>query len=606
MIKFKTLKIRNFLSINSIDVEFKTGMTFVRGTNLDDSKSTSNGSGKSSVFDALSWVLYGETSKGKSSDSVVNKQSGVDTEVEVSFSKLEEEYTITRYRKHSLFGDDIKIVLDNKDISVKGIRQSQDLIFKIFGISKNIFESTILITQGFNSRFSLLTETERRLLFERIRNVEVWDKARDISKKKAASIDKELIQTSTKIQTYLNEMIPALEVDLKKNQDQLQEYSSKLQQLQPDYSQVEGLNNTIQEEIKRQQAVQAKQRLIQEKIENSKKLLLDLEPIKNQNKKNYEIVSNSFNQIQSELKYIPAGACGICGKNTEDFYRDKIDNLSKKLSEVKEQKVQFEEQLKVSEVNYQSNYHGIQELYQKNSSMETTLNQSIQLTERTKRQLQEVEQEYERNKQLIIQKLDIFEKSIQEIQSKIKSLNTSLIELQNTSKVLDTNLGVYKELDGVFSPKGIRSYLIAQDLETVNSSLEDYSEFLFSNATARLIFKGESLESSKISIELEDSMQNIFDYSDCSGGQSRRIDLLIQLSIRDLIFNISNLNANVLVLDEIFDSLDREGVLSVLNLVRTYYKDFCVYIISQIHDLPYEYFDNTLSLRKLNGITVLD
>lgn len=605
MIKFKTLKIRNFLSINSIDVEFKTGMTFVRGTNLDDSKSTSNGSGKSSIFDALSWVLYGETSKGKSSDSVVNKQSGTDTEVEVSFSKLEEEYIITRYRKHSVFGDDIKIVLDNKNISVKGIRQSQDLIFKIFGISKNLFESTILLTQGFNSRFSLLTETERRLLFERIRNVEVWDKAREISKKKASSIDKELIQTSTKIQTYLNEMIPSLESDLKKNQESLQEYSVKLQELQPDYSQVEGLNSTLQEELKKQQAVQAKQRVIQEHINSSKKLLLDLEPIKNSNKNNFDSVSSSFNQIQSELKYIPTGACGICGKNTEDFYKEKIDSLSQKLEEVKVQKIQFENQLKVSEGEYQESSKSIQDLYQKNSSIEAMLNQSIQLTERIKRQIQEIEQEYEKNKQLILQKLETFEKSIQEIEAKIGNLNTSLVELQNTSTVLASNLGVYKELDGVFSPKGIRSYLIAQDLETVNSSLEDYSEFLFSNATARLIFKGESLESSKISIELEDSMQTVFDYTDCSGGQSRRIDLLIQLSIRDLIFNISNLNANVLVLDEIFDSLDREGVLNVLNLVRTYYKDFCVYIISHIPDLPYEYFDNTLSLTKLNGITTL-
>ena len=222
-----------------------------------------------------------------------------------------------------------------------------------------------------------------------------------------------------------------------------------------------------------------------------------------------------------------------------------------------------------------------------------------------KSQLQEIDSVYERNKQLIIQKLEDSEKNISQTEEKILNLQNLVQELTTSSEKLNENYGVYKELDKVFSPKGVRSYIIAQDLETVNSSMQDYSEYFFSNAKARLVFKGETLESSKISIELEDSNEVIFDYTDCSGGQARRIDLLIQLSIRDLVFSISNLNANVLILDEIFDSLDNEGRLSVLNLIQTNYKDYCVYVISHIPDLPYEYFDNQLTLTKLNGITTV-
>lgn len=605
MISFKSIKIRNFLSVESIDLEFTKGIIFVKGSNLDDSKSTSNGSGKTSIFDSLMWCLYGETSKGKTADSVVNKQLGIDTEVELKFSKLEEEYKITRYRKHSVYGDDLKIVLNNKDISLKGLRQSQELIHKVLGIPRNLFDSTIFITQGFTSRFSLLTETERRLLFERIRNVEVWDKARTISKEKADKLDKEIIQKNTEITTYLNKIIPNLENDLNKNLETIQDYSIKLLDLKPDYSQVENLNSNLRTELEKQQTIATKQQLIRNQLDLNRKLLLDLEPEKKTQSLLFNSTNSQFQQIQSELKYIPTGECKICGKNTQDFYKDKISELSVKLDEIKVKKLELEQVLKEKEDSYQTTNNLVQSLYQKNSGIENILNQSLLLSQQIKTKLQEIDSEYEKNKQLILQKLDITNKSNVEIEEKINSLKLLSNELQESSKILETNSLVYKELDKVFSPKGIRSYLIAQDLETVNSSLQDYSEYLFSNAKARLIFKGESIESSKISIELEDSMNNTFDYSDCSGGQSRRIDILIQFAIRDLIFNISNLNANVLILDEIFDSLDREGILNVLELVTTNYKDYCVYVISQIPDLPYEYFDNTLNLVKSNGITKL-
>ena len=605
MIVFEKLVIKNFLSIQEAELVLQKGITFVKGVNLDDSKSTSNAAGKTAIFDALYWVLYGETSKGKSADSIINKQSGRETSVGLYFSKLEDKYVVTRHRKHSIFGDDLRVELNGKDITVKGLRQSQDLLLKILGIQKNFFDSTIFLTQGFSSRFSLLSETERRLMFEKIRNVEIWDKAREIASTKAANLDKELIQSRAKISVYVNENIPSLEKDIERNKQQMQEYSVKLQELKPDYSQVENLNSTLTIELQKQQAITNKKQLINSEIELKKKALIDLDPQRKEVRKKYDSVLTIFQQSESELKYIPIGDCKICGKKTEEFYTDKINELKNRISGVRQQKEELSLQVKQQEDSYQEINSVVQSLYQKNSSIDYSLSQSLVLTEQVKSQLQEIDSVYERNKQLIIQKLEDSEKNISQTEEKILNLQNLVQELTTSSEKLNENYGVYKELDKVFSPKGIRSYIIAQDLETVNSSMQDYSEYFFSNAKARLVFKGETLESSKISIELEDSNEVIFDYTDCSGGQARRIDLLIQLSIRDLVFSISNLNANVLILDEIFDSLDNEGRLSVLNLIQTNYKDYCVYVISHIPDLPYEYFDNQLTLTKLNGITTV-
>ena len=75
MIVFEKLVIKNFLSIQEAELVLQKGITFVKGVNLDDSKSTSNAAGKTAIFDALYWVLYGETSKGKSADSIINKSN---------------------------------------------------------------------------------------------------------------------------------------------------------------------------------------------------------------------------------------------------------------------------------------------------------------------------------------------------------------------------------------------------------------------------------------------------------------------------------------------------------------------------------------------------
>lgn len=605
MVEFKYISIKNFLSIEDITLQFTKGITFVRGINLDDTKSTSNGSGKSSLFDAVMWALYGETSRGKTADSIVNRQSGGDTSVELNFDSNTENYTIIRYRKHSIFEDSIKIFSDGKDVSLKRMKENQNFIFRLLGISKDLFDSTIFLTQGFNSRFSLLTETERRLLLEKIRNVEVWDKAREIASKKDLTITKELTQLQSKIKIYSEENIPSLENDIQNNKILIQEYSVKLQELKPDLSRVQGLSEALTEYQSQKNLFSKKKENINEHLQSNKKLLLDLEPKRNKDKKQFDTIQQSFQNIEYELKYIPNGECKICGKNTQDFYKDKINDLTLKLEELQVQRTQIQSLVQEQEEQYQELNNFIQNLYQKNSLIDSTITTLITSEEATKRQIQEIESTYERNRQLILQKLETSESSIEDLSLKIKNLKKVISELENSSTILSKNSLIYKELDKIFSPRGIRSYIIAQDIEALNSSLEEYSQFLFSNAVARLIFKGETLESSKISIELEDSMGNIFDYTDCSGGQSRRIDILIQLSIRDLIFNISNLNANILVLDEIFDSLDREGILNVLSLVRENYKDFCVYIISHIPDLPYEYFDNQINLTKINGITEL-
>ncbi len=98
--KLTYLEINNFLGIGKVVLNLaERGLVAIQGVNNDDASTKSNGSAKSSLPDALCWVLYGVTARGETGDSIVNRTKGKDTKVELSIidGNL---FTVTRYRKH--------------------------------------------------------------------------------------------------------------------------------------------------------------------------------------------------------------------------------------------------------------------------------------------------------------------------------------------------------------------------------------------------------------------------------------------------------------------------------------------------------------------------
>ena len=95
--------IRNFLIISEVDAILSgRGLTRIAGENLDDTTSSSNGSGKSCILEAVYWCLFGDTLRSiKSADGVVNNNVKKDCSVIVQMTEGDVKYRVERYRKHS-------------------------------------------------------------------------------------------------------------------------------------------------------------------------------------------------------------------------------------------------------------------------------------------------------------------------------------------------------------------------------------------------------------------------------------------------------------------------------------------------------------------------
>jgi DNA repair exonuclease SbcCD ATPase subunit len=111
--KFHTLRIQNFLTIGDATVQLKDkGLHLIQGENEDNTSAKSNGAGKSSIVDAISWVLFGVTARGTKGDKVVHNVRKKDCFVELRVEHGESTYIVERYRKHATHKNQLRLYCD--------------------------------------------------------------------------------------------------------------------------------------------------------------------------------------------------------------------------------------------------------------------------------------------------------------------------------------------------------------------------------------------------------------------------------------------------------------------------------------------------------------
>ena len=164
-INFIQLHIRNFLSFEDSILSFdKDGFISVIGTNLyAEDNSVSNGSGKSSIWEAISWCLTGETIRG--TKSVKRIGSETPCEVELIFMMDEDEFIVNRQADPSK----LYIYRNGENISGKGIRDSEKILYNLLpDLTPMLIGSVIILGQGLPQKFSSNTPSGRKEILEKL------------------------------------------------------------------------------------------------------------------------------------------------------------------------------------------------------------------------------------------------------------------------------------------------------------------------------------------------------------------------------------------------------------------------------------------------------
>ena len=168
-ITFKEIHIENFMSIGSANISLTDrGFTLVEGINNNkEDNARSNGSGKSSLFEALVWCLTGTTVRGNKN--IVNYNGTDGACVRLFFDVGSDAFELIRAKDHSKYKTNLHIIINGEDKSGKGIRDSEKLLSEYLPeLTASLIGSVIVLGQGLPQKFSANTPSGRKEVLEKL------------------------------------------------------------------------------------------------------------------------------------------------------------------------------------------------------------------------------------------------------------------------------------------------------------------------------------------------------------------------------------------------------------------------------------------------------
>lgn len=571
MIELKHLELHNFLSHVDTVLNFEdySGLVLIEGVNQDGHYS-SNGSGKSTMLEGIVYALTGNTLRGVGVNDVVNRNYKKNTRVSLSFLKDGEPYEITRYRKDEVHGDDIVFMKGEENISKRVNKETQALIEDTLGISFKIFSSTVLLGEGLSSKFTQLSDPEKKSLIESTLNL-TYD-MNDLRGRAKSELDKMKIESAN-----LEGQISVLEGYVDFDAESAQKEVQRLEEEWLKKAQLAELkNNAIGVTNQKINQLVDKMNLVKSSIDKIDYLTRDMVNLDNENAR---LVAELTNAEKCENP-----RCTVCHQelvsedSKESFrtsYREKIDSISKRMMENKSQLDSLPDRTVLAQS------------YDRFSLEVTSLRNEVNELTNQSRQVQDEAYQLKMQSNTLCASIN----SYNDANANISNLKEKLSSVSSQSEVYDY---FYK----LFSPTGIIVNILEEAVSYINDRISAYSEVLL-DKRYRIDFK-----KGKISLIDESGAS----YQSLSNGEKRRLDISIQFALHDYVTKYCGMKVDCCYIDEILDTLDDTGVDNIFEVLRLKL-DYCelsgIYVITHNDSLKSK-FDHVITVSKnSNGDSTL-
>ena len=525
MLTIKEITIKNFMSVGNVTQGIllnDTGLTLVLGNNLDlGGDGSRNGTGKTTLVNALSYGLFGLPLTNIRRDNLINKTNAKHMLVTVEFSCNNVNYRIERGRKPGIlkfYVNDSEQV-DETDEGQGESRLTQKQIDKILGMTHNMFKH-VMALNTYTEPFLAMKQNDQRNLIEELLGITL------LSEK--ASLLKDLVKETKdkhKEEEYriggvqqANEQIESTIKDLQRRSDLWdRKHAESMEELKTKLLELSEVDIDIE--------LQAHKDL---------EVYSELQRKTSQLDANTAQLDTKISKLNQDLSSIKDDNCYVCGKPLDDDLHKKLlktkeDKLKTYTEEISEYKKEREE---LGEVGKQpiTHYDRISDAYNHKTTLDTLSNQLENKLTETNQYIEQIE--------------TLEEKGLQEINwNKINELN-NLKEHQEFLLKLLTNKDSF-----------IRKKIIDQNLAYLNTRLKYYLQKL--GLPHHVTFL------SDLSTEITEHGRDL-DFDNLSRGERNRLILGLSFSFRD-IFESMNTPINLLFIDELIDSgMDTSGVESAL------------------------------------------
>jgi DNA repair exonuclease SbcCD ATPase subunit len=566
MIVFKNVKWKNFLSTGNHWTEIK----------LNESHGTiiigSNGAGKSTVLDALTFSLFGKPYRKINKPQLVNSVNEKDCVVEIEFDIKGKEYKIVRGIKPNKF----EIWIDGKmqDQSSSAVDQQKKLEQQILKLNYKSFTQIVILGSAGFTPFMQLTSSQRREVIEDILDIKIFSAMNSVVKDKMRE-NKERVRTlELKKETLIDKI-----------------------QMQKDF--IDELGKRGQKDIVgKQEKISTLQVSEDDLIKKNDDLSSDLSDVQNK----LEQLSNPQNvikkmnnirvQLQTKVKsteeerifFDKNTVCPTCTQDIEEGFRlNRIAELNASVGKLETGLSELEEKLQEEE----SKQLRFIELTKEVSSLTHGISQNNVRISGLQRQCRDLESEIQKITEQLANRNSEHDK-LRDFDEKLK---TSYNELAEEKDKINLNEFVYSLLkDGGVKTKIIKKYLplINQQVNRYLQMMEFYINFTLDE---------------EFSETVQSPIHENFSYASFSEGEKMRIDLALLFTWREIAKYKNSTNTNLLVMDEVFDSsLDGMGTEEFLKIIRFVIRDANIFVISHKSEL-YDRFPNSIKFEKVKGFS---
>lgn len=586
MIRFTNLRLQGFGSFSSpftYQLDYP-GVTHITGD---------NGSGKTTILNALSWCVYGITIKPGSSVVPwdITKHNYKGTMVTVTFFIDKVEYNIIRETNSKGNGQKLRVFKGLHQVSLKGKKETQEFIVETIGYSFNLFKAAILFGQGV-MRLTEESGRNKKIIFEEAFDTMFIQKA--VSKtEKELGIIREGKRKVEMEKESLQSTIDQLEKSLETNRHVIkhhQKYKDKLvrvltkkisgyknkvtQNNEPIFTQ---LTNELGKKERILKKLQGK--VDSEKMErcSNKAFQLQLEIAKLTG----QIRDSEDRQRGLKESMIGKKICSTCGQRISNTSHIKAHIEKEILLVVKAKKKLALSKRLITEV---------EGLLEKGRKLEQKIKVAQKEVWVTKDKLDELNRGLD-NKEIFKQKVLNLEEELKrakenklspKLLKKVKSDKKQLNEIKGVLEKTDMELKGWDKKESIktwllkdpLSNSGLKAYIFDSMMGAVNNQAKKYSPLV--KFTPKLSV---DLDSYNKDVNIEILKKNMtIPYADLSGGQKQLVNVTLAFSINDVTTKVKPIN--VLFFDEVFESLSDENVEIVSNLIAQKSKDRSVHLIT--------------------------
>lgn len=577
---FEKIILHNFASYTHSEVNLtEKGFCLVSGRNLFiKDNSYSNGSGKSMIWNGICFALTGETIKGIRSGLKNTFVDEDDSYTELHFKSDSDSYIVKRIIAPK---SDLHITKNGEDVSGKGIRESEKKLGELLpNLNKELITAIILFGQGMPSAFSKLAPSGRKDLLEKVTNSDFMIEA--------------IKERVTNVVTDFNVKQRQVEDDLLVKQTlfdttntNINEYNKTLSEaVKPDFATSLSINNQALKDV--DTAIVEARKNYGEESTNSFKLSAQLETVLNEKAAELDKIQSDYNSIipeglakkaelEANIKYLTNEInkvksikefCPTCGQKLIGVNKPSTINLEAdltkaqgELTRIKSEFTRLDGELARSKQEINDRYK--QQVADLRAAETTTKNKLteinntiIDLTNHRSNIVNEIER--------IKTESANWDKNIADTKDKLsnaeaqkKVLMKDLESLNQEKQIISDRVAVLKKIDTIIK-RDLRGHLLTNIINYINKKAKDFCNIVYGTRDIEVYLDGNALDISYCG--------KMFD--NLSGGEAARIDLILQLAIRDMLKSYLGLESNIIVLDEVTDYLDKQSCKAVMNLIE--------------------------------------